>query len=206
MPADDVLTEAGSKLVTALVKFNDFYLVGGTALALQIGHRQSIDFDLFTMKSLNPQLLPQVKKAVAPRSLTVTYQTSEQLNCVVDGVKITFFEYHYPVIEPLVPWQGLNLASVGEIAAMKAFAIGKRLAYRDYVDWYFLLHDQHVTLPDVITLAKQKFGDDFNDRLFLGQLISLEDVPTQPVAFLNQPIERSEIEQFLTQAVKAVQI
>jgi len=201
----DVLTDAGRKLVPELAMFSDFYLVGDTALALQIGHRQSVDFDLFTTQSINPQLLPQIKKAVAPRPLTVTYQTAEQLNLIVDGVKITFFEYHYPVIEPLVPWEGLRLASVREIAAMKAFAIGKRLAYRDYVDWYYLLHDHHVTLPEVISLAKQKFDGDFNDRLFLGQLISLEDVPTEPVALLGPPLERSEIEAYLSQTVRDFQ-
>ncbi|MEK7461101.1 MAG: nucleotidyl transferase AbiEii/AbiGii toxin family protein [Patescibacteria group bacterium] len=190
----------------ALAKFNDFYLVGGTALALQIGHRLSIDFDLFTSQLLNSQLLTQVKRVVAPRSVLVTYRTAEQLNLIVDDVKVTFFQYPYPTIDLFVPYKGLNLVSVHEIAAMKAFAIGKRLAYKDYIDWYFLLHDKFVTLPVVIALAKKKFGGDFNDRLFLGQLISLEDVPTQPVTFLRQPIERTEIEQFLEYEVSKFQL
>lgn len=202
----NVLTQTGTKLVPALAKFTEYYLVGGTALALQIGHRQSVDFDLFTSRPLKPRLLTQIKRAVAPRPLLVTYRTVEQLNLIIDGVKVTFFQSDYPTIEPFIPFEGLRLASIHEIAAMKAFAIGKWLAYRDYVDWYYLLHDNHVTLTQVITLAKQKFGGDFNDRLFLGQLISLADVPTEPVAFIHEPIERAEIEQFLTSIVQSFQL
>lgn len=85
---------------------------------------------------------------------------------------------------------------------MKAFAIGKRLAYKDYVDWYFLLKENHIGLPSVIKLAKKKFHGDFNDRLFLGQLVSLEDVPTQTIDFLRRSVSRQEIQKFLEKVVE----
>ena len=89
-----------------------------------------------------------------------------------------------------------------EIAAMKAFAIGKRIAYKDYVDWYFLLSEGHVNIRQVIALARKKYGNDFNDRLFLGQLASLGDVPTQRINFLKDEVRRETIEKFLKKTVK----
>lgn len=89
---------------------------------------------------------------------------------------------------------------------MKAFAIGKRMSYKDYVDWYFLLKEHYVELTDVITHAKQKFGNDFNDRLFLGQLVSLTEVPTQKIDFLRDEVDREIITKFLEITVKEFKI
>lgn len=197
----EVLTAPAAALVPALAKFKSFYLVGGTALALQIGHRRSVDFDLFSSESFPPRLLDRVKRALTPPP-ALTYRSAEQLNLIANEVKITFLFYPYPVIEPLLSYRGLTLVGVRELAAMKAFSIGKRLSYKDYIDWYFLLKEKHVELPEVIALAQKKFGGDFNDRLFLGQLVSLADVPTQPIDFLRGEVERSQISEYLEQTVK----
>ncbi len=198
------LTKKAAPLFPRFGRFESFYLVGGTALALQIGHRVSIDFDLFSEKELPRNLLQKVKKVFPKASLEVTYQSMDQVNLLLDGVKTTFFYYPYPVRKPLIRHQGVSIASIPEIAAMKAFAIGKRLAYKDYVDWYFLLSKRHVTLPDVIRLAKSKFKDEFNDRLFLGQLASLADIPDQKIDFLGESVDRSTIETTLKKQITGV--
>lgn len=199
---DEVLTQPAAELLPALIRFTDFYMVGGTALALQIGHRRSVDFDLFSKEPLSAGLLAQVKRVCAPRSVLVTYRSPEQLNVHINGIKTTFLFFPYPVIDSFGSYRGLSLASVREIAAMKAFAIGKRLSFKDYVDWYFMLKEKQVTLPDIITLAQKKFGGDFNDRLFLGQLVSLSDVPPQTIDFLRDAVDKTEIERFLEHCVK----
>ncbi len=199
---DEVLTQLATEILPSLVHFEDFYLVGGTALALQIGHRRSVDFDLFSEKPLSAGLLAKVKRVCAPRSVAVTYRSSEQLNVLINNIKTTFLFFPYPVIKPLLSYKGLPLASVSEIATTKAFAIGKRLSFKDYVDWYFMLKENRVTLADVIVLANKKFGGDFNDRLFLGQLVSLSDVPPQTIDFLRGGVDKAEIERFLEQEVK----
>lgn len=199
---DKALTPQSARLFPKLIHFKSFYLVGGTALALQIGHRISVDFDLFSTKPLPSGLLQKIKHIFSGSSLEVTYRSTDQINLLTDGVKTTFFYYPYPVIEPLIEHQNLPLASVAEIAAMKAFAIGKRLSYKDYVDWYFLLSRRHVTLPDVIQLAQAKFKGDFNDRLFLGQLASLEDIPNQKIDFLADTVDRQTIEATLKSHIK----
>ncbi len=132
----------------------------------------------------------------------LTYRSPEQLNFEISGVKTTFFYFPYPVIESLVSYRGVPLASVREIAAMKALAVGKRLLHKDYVDWYFLLKGRHVTLPEVIALSEKKFGGDFSDRLFLGQLASFSDVPTQEIDFLKDAVSRETIAKFLAPTVR----
>ncbi len=203
---EKAFTDTAAKLFPSFSRFTDFYLVGGTALALHLGHRKSVDFDFFTAKELSANLLGRVKRVFSSFPIVVTYRAFEQLNLTIAGIKTTFFYFAYPVVEPLITYRENKVASVHEIAAMKAFALGKRLAYKDYVDWYFLLKERHVTLSRVLELAQKKFGGDFNDRLFLGQLVSLEDVPTQEIDFLRDPVDRKTIETFLKTTVRDFKI
>lgn len=203
---DEVFTSKASVIFPKLAEFQDFYLAGGTALALYLGHRISVDFDLFTSRELPSRLLQKIKRVFAGSSIIVTYHTPEQLNCIIDGVKCTFFAFEYPPIDPVQHYKKVALASIRDLAAMKAFVIGKRLAYKDYVDWYFLLSEKHVDLLKVLKMAKKKFRDDFNDRLFLGQLVSLEDVPSQTIDFLRSEISRRQIQKFLEKVVREYKI
>ncbi len=199
---EKALTKQAADFFPRFAKFKGFYLVGGTALALQIGHRLSVDFDLFSSKDLPHNLLRQVKRLFPGFSISVTYRSPEQLNVLIGNIQTTFFFYEYSVIDSFVEYQGVCMASTREIAAMKAFSVGKRLSYKDYVDWYFLLKEGHVKLDEVIPLCQKKFGGDFNDRLFLGQLVSLEDIPMQKIDFLRDRVERATIQQFLMDAVR----
>lgn len=201
---EEALTKQTAALLPLFQSLEEYYLVGGTALALHIGHRVSVDFDFFSESELPRNLLERIKRAFPGRSIAVTYAAAgEQLNCIIEQVKVTFFYYPYPAVEPFVEYLGIQLASVPEIAAMKAFSIGKRIAYKDYVDWYFLLHGGFVTLEEVMALANKKYGNDFNDRLFLGQLVSLEDVHPQKIAFLKEEPTREIIEKFLKTSTEA---
>src|SRR3989344_5703114 len=198
---DEVLTKEAASILPFFGRFEVFYLVGGTALALQIGHRISVDFDFFSFEPLPDSLLQKIKRVFENRQISVTYSAPEQLNLIIDGVKVTFFSYFYQNIYPLVQYKGINIASVAEIALMKAFSIGKRLSYKDYIDWYFLLRDKHVSLKEVIKDAQEKFGSDFNDRLFLGQLVSMEEVPTQKIDFLKDEVSKETVVIFLESEV-----
>lgn len=176
-------------------------------MALHIGHRLSVDFDLFSSQTtLSPQLLRQVKKIFTGSAIAVTYGSAEQLNLLIDNVKFTFFAFGYPLVYPTVLYKKVPLIKIQELAAMKAFSVGKRLSYKDYVDWYFLLKENYVRLNDVIRIAQKKFGNDFNDRLFLGQLVSLEGIHTQKIDFLRGEIGRKTIQKFLEQTVREYKI
>ena len=125
---------------------------------------------------------------------------------LIDNIQTTFFHYEYPVLDPFTHYQSVPLLSIREIAATKAFSVGKRLSYKDYVDWYFLLKEKHTRLDEVIPFCQKKFGGDFNDRLFLGQLVSLEDIPSQKIDFLRNAIDRATIKQFLETAVRTFKL
>ncbi|OIP77226.1 MAG: hypothetical protein AUK09_00225 [Parcubacteria group bacterium CG2_30_36_38] len=199
---EKAFTKQAANLFPYFAKFRGFYLVGGTALALQIGHRLSVDFDLFSSEELPSNLLQRIKQVLPASTISVTYHAPEQLNVLIDNIQTTFFYYNYPVIDPFVSYQDVSLASIREIAAMKAFSVGKRLSYKDYVDWYVLLKEGHVKLDDMLSFCQKKFGNDFNDRLFLGQLASLEDIPTQKIDFLRDAVDRATIQRFLETTVR----
>lgn len=201
---EEALTKEAAAVFLHFSRFKAFYLVGGTALALHIGHRISVDFDFFSKEELPTDLLQRVKREFSRSSTAVTYRAPEQLNILINDIKTTFFHYPYPLVDPLCIYQGVSITSIREIAAMKAFSIGKRLSYKDYVDWYFMLKEHHVELNDVITTAERKFGNDFNDRLFLGQLASLEDIHEQPIDFLRDHISHETVRTFLIEEVKKV--
>ena len=200
---EEVLTKEAKALLPRFRHCKDFYLVGGTALALQIGHRISVDFDFFSEKELPLNFLHGLRRVIPRTTIHMEYQEGrEQMTLLIGGIKTTFLHYPYPLLAPLETCEGIPVAALMEIAAMKAFAIGRRLSYKDYVDWYFLLHEEHVTIKEVLTLAKKKFNDDFNDRLFLSQLVSSRDVPLQKIDFLRDAVNRRTVEDFLADAVR----
>jgi len=151
----------------------EFYLVGGTAIALQIGHRRSIDFDLFTLKPFGAKRVLNVLEK-AGKHATVTRRVSEQLNLIVDNVKVTFFEYPYAV-EADVSDVTFRIPNLLSLAAMKAFALGRRSKWKDYVDLFFLLRERF-SLSEIIAQAEGIFGEMFSAKLFRSQLAYHADI------------------------------
>ena len=189
----EALTKEGAALFPLLSKFDGFTLAGGTALALQIGHRISVDFDLFSKEEIPKGLLPKVKLAFKARTIEPSINNPDELTVFVDTIKITFLRYPFPDVDVSVTLGGLTMLSVKEIAATKAYTIGRRGAYKDYVDLYFILSQMHATLAEIIELAEKKFGSEFNSRLFLEQLIFLDDIEDTEIQFLKTPVTRPEL-------------
>jgi predicted nucleotidyltransferase component of viral defense system len=202
--SNDVLTPKARELFPKLARFRtDFYLAGGTALALQINHRVSIDFDLFSDEPIARKLLRLVEGVFTESDREVMVNNSDELSMNIDGVKFTFLYYPFPLCLPLRDEEPIPLLSVKEILATKAYTIGRRSEFKDYVDLYAGLKNGHATLREVIDLARKKYGNAFNDRLFLEQLVHLEDTPEAPLVFLGTRIERPEIKRFFSEAVSS---
>jgi predicted nucleotidyltransferase component of viral defense system len=112
------------------------YLVGGTSLALQMGHRLSIDLDLFTHDNFNGSaLLDAFKENYQVQPLTVT---DTIFILVVNGIKVDCVRFRYPFAYPLIEWEGIRLADMRDIAPMKLDAVTKRGSKKDFVDMYYL--------------------------------------------------------------------
>ncbi|MDP2910639.1 MAG: nucleotidyl transferase AbiEii/AbiGii toxin family protein [bacterium] len=196
------------KIFQKLKNFPDFYLVGGTALALQMGHRISIDFDLFSDRKITLSFLDKVEKVFKDSKIIIKINGPEQLTVEVNEVKIDFVNYPFPPILGFINFQGINILKIPEIAAMKAQTLGRRPALKDYIDLYFILKEKYVNLKEIIDIADKKYKDEFNTRLFLEQLIYLQDVRDTKIEFLkkNKKVDKSKIERFFEEEIKKIKI
>ncbi|HEY9168432.1 MAG TPA: nucleotidyl transferase AbiEii/AbiGii toxin family protein [Lutibacter sp.] len=174
-----------------------FYMVGGTAIALHIGHRRSIDFDLFTDKQLNKVRI-KGKLMEFPFNKIPIFEDFDQLHLLINEVKITFFSFPFPVKHPIKVGENMNMPTLLSLAAMKAFELGRRAKWKDYVDLYFIIRDYH-SLKEICAEAEEIFGQQFSEKLFRQQLAFYKDIDyTEPVEFLVQPVPDKEIKDFLT--------
>ena len=135
-----------------------FYLAGGTALALRLGHRRSVDFDWFT----GERLADPLRLAQDLREDGLAFETGQvargTLHGTVSEVRVSFLEYRYPLLEPLVHWPdyGCRLAPLDDLACMKLSAIAQRGAKKDFTDLY-ALGLRHKPLPDLLALYRRKY-------------------------------------------------
>jgi len=201
---EEVLIPRAKELWSKLANFNDqFYLAGGTALALQIGHRISIDFDLFSETEIKKTLLKKVETVFSKQEKRVLVNNRKELTLMIDGVKFTFLCYPFPKILPLEKMGSIQVLSVKEIFATKAYTIGRRGALKDYIDIYTGLKMGLVTLVEIIELANQKYGELFNDRLFLEQLIFLADIEEVDITMLDLFIPtKDEMIKYFSELIK----
>ena len=202
----EALTEEGRKLFPALASFDGFYLAGGTALALQIGHRRSVDFDLFSEGLIDRTLLSKAKRIFAGFPVEPAINNPDELTAFIHNVKVTFLSYPFPVIEPLVLVDRLQMLSVKEIGATKAYTIGRRGTYKDYVDLYFIIAEHHASLEEIIAMAEGKFRHEFNSRLFAEQLLFMDDVRDYQIEFLKAPITPAEITAFFQDRIRELSL
>lgn len=192
------------KIFQKFKNFPQFYLAGGTALALQIGHRMSDDFDLFTEKDISFELLEKVEKIFKESTIDIIINHSEQLSLVVDQTKVDFVKYPFPLILDLIEHEEVKIVEISEIAAMKAYTIGRRATYKDYIDLYFILSEKRSSLTEIIKISKEKFKEHFDPRLFLEQLVYLEDIQEEPIRFLKQKVGKKELKRFFEEEIKKI--
>jgi len=175
-------------------------------LSLQLGHRISVDFDFFWGKNISKNLLSRIEKVFKHFEIRVVVNHSEQLTVAIEGINLTFCKYPFPVISNFIKYQGVKILPSREIAAMKAYALGRRATFKDYVDLYFVLKEGVDTLPDIIALCERKYDKEFNPRLFLEQLIYLKDLERTEIQFLKEKVTIQKLEKFFEEEVKKIKI
>lgn len=150
--------------------FSDLRLVGGTALALQIGHRKSIDLDLFGNITADEY---EISKVLAEIGETTVLRKTKNINVyLIEGLKVDIVNYHYPWLEEPVTESRLILAGMKDIAAMKLAAITGRGTKKDFIDLFFLL--EHFSLSQMLGFYSQKYSDG-SEFLVLKSLAYFED-------------------------------
>ena len=181
--------------------FQDLRLVGGTSLALQLGHRKSIDLDFFGKVDFE-QI--DVKEVFGKFETVTAIKKSKNINIFeINGVKVDFVNYNYPWLQDLLIEDDLRLAQKKDIAAMKIAAITGRGSKKDFVDLYYLLNEfsieqilgfykqKYLDASEFIALKSLSYFDDANEELPLDMLkdISWENVKKR---IRSQVIEYSE--------------
>jgi hypothetical protein len=193
----NILSNRQKELLPIVKTFSrEFYLVGGTAIALHLGHRQSIDFDLFKNGRLKRKSILN-KIQTFNYQFTITRNVEEHLDVFVNDVKFTFFDYPFKVDANLHFDKIIKVPDLLSLAAMKAYALGRRSKWKDYVDLYFILKDYY-NFEQITLKANSIFGDMFSEKLFRAQLSYFEDIDfTVPIDFLGDKISENTIKDFL---------
>lgn len=184
----------------------DFYLAGGTGLALQIGHRDSIDFDFFSLKNFETKVLyAQVKEIFSGHKILKVQDEKNTLTVFIDkNIKLSFFSYPYKLVGKLVDEENFKIASIEDIAIMKMAAIVSRATNKDYIDLYFILKKR--ALKDILDKMEKKLPD-LDINLVLKSLVYFADIIYEPIKFKNgKNVSFSAIKKFIEKKVSSSEL
>lgn len=203
LPYLDILDPERQKAFKLLKHFSHtFVLAGGTAIMLQIGHRLSYDFDCFSEKPL-PRNTDKMAYDIFGKDIAIRVQTRDQITLVTPtNVEITFVCHPYKSLEKVIETDSISLFHLDDLAANKAMTIGKRGAWRDYVDIFFLLREKLYSIETLISLAEKKFAGMFSEKLFLEQLVYFDDLDIAAITFIKESYDEKEIKSFLEKQVE----
>src|SRR3989339_1508056 len=194
----EILTGEQLELLPLIKSFSqEFGLVGGTAIALFIGHRRSIDFNLFTDKEFDNWKI-RSKIVRYGKIDSVLRDEDGQYTVVIQEVRITFFSYPFKINFSKSFNKVINLPDLLTLAAMKAYALGRRAKWKDYVALYVIMRDYY-DIHKIIKRARRIFGLEFNEKLFRAQLSYFKDIDyTEKVDYLpGFAVGESEVMKFL---------
>ncbi|MEX2029171.1 MAG: nucleotidyl transferase AbiEii/AbiGii toxin family protein [Candidatus Paceibacterota bacterium] len=182
-----------------------FYLAGGTALALGLGHRISVDLDFFTQEQFSTQEL--LRELSTKGRLEVDSQSKDTINGSLNGVKISFFRLPDGLLFEAKKFQGVKIADERDIVAMKILAVSGRGSKKDFVDLYFLL--RKYSLEDMLGFFHTKYAMyNYNTMHILKSLVYFGDaeVDSEPICLipidwlkLKKEIER-KVDDYITKA------
>jgi predicted nucleotidyltransferase component of viral defense system len=156
-------------------EFSNFYLVGGTSLSLQIGHRNSIDIDLFGNQNIDSDLFISILNDFGKTE--VSKSSKNILITDVSGIKVDFVNYHYKLLDEPIEIEGIRMVSKKDIAAMKLNAIAGRGSKKDFIDLYYLLDE--FSLKEMVDFYSQKYFDG-SEFMVVKSLSYFEEANEQP--------------------------
>ena len=202
----EILSEKQQELLPLIRQFNrEYYLAGGTAVALHIGHRRSIDFDLFKFSSVNHK--KNIDKIAGSRlPYEVTWREAGQMNVTLGEVKITFLEYPFQIAAARKFEDIIKVPELIDLAAMKAYALGRRSKWKDYVDLYFILKN-YFSIGQISARASKIFDQLFSEKLFRAQLNYFDDIDySEQIDYVDAPVPEDEIRSWLTETSLAIDL
>jgi hypothetical protein len=198
----ELIEQATFELIQQLQNFSElkeFYLVGGTALTLQFGHRNSVDIDLFSTKDFLDSTIINFLRTKF--TIDLVYNKPNSIICIINGVKVDFIKHDYPIIEQIITEEGIRMLSQQDICAMKLNAIqnsGQRL--KDFIDIYFLL--EHFSIKQMLEFYSKKYPI-MNPVIALRAITYFDDIdPNIDPPKLVTPLPLEKIKKRIVHAVQ----
>lgn len=177
--------------------FENYFLVGETALALQIGHRNSIDIDLFGDNEISEDEF--INKLGEFGKVIVTQSTKNILIAKIEGVKVDFVNYVYPLLSNPIQMDSIRMLSKADIAAMKLNAIAGRGSKKDFIDLYFLLKE--FSLKEIMNFYNEKYHDG-SEFMALKSLVYFDDADMQPQPKMLIDFDWDECKKYILKETK----
>jgi len=180
-----------------------FYLAGGTALSLQLGHRRSVDLDFFSPTEDIPSSRPALEEALSVFQPTLADSAWGNLVYLAKNVRVGFYGYGHPLVAPLAETQGVRLASIEDIALMKLDALLARAARKDFYDLYFIC--QSITLRQLFDMAPKKYPAvrDFEAQT-VRRLVYFENAEQDADPPLLRPVSWQAVKEYFIQQAKEI--
>ena len=185
------------KKITETISIESYYMIGGTALSLQLGLRESFDFDFCVPDEFNNEILLGELRSLG--EIKVKQNQKGTCDVILNGVQISFFYYPNSMIKELVTTEEmpkLKMASILDIAVMKIVAVGGRGAKKDFFDLYNIINKCNITVDELVKGLIQKFGNNINYVNTIMGLSYFEDAEQEilPKTFVEYDWE--EIKKF----------
>ena len=182
--------------LSVVPEFSAMRLVGGTSLALQYGHRTSVDLDFFGTFDSELSFSSILRRY---GQLTIVKESSKIKVYLLDGIKVDFVHYDYPWLEAPIQADGLILATPPDIAAMKVNAIEGRGSKKDFIDLYYLL--QRYTLAEILDFYKQKYPEHSVFRALMS-MSYFDDADMQPTPRMFTNVLWDEMKEYILAQVQ----
>jgi len=201
----ETLTPKTKKVLQNLQKekwIKDYYLAGGTALALQYGHRQSIDLDFFIEKNINTTLL--IKKISNIGKFKLLQEAENTVEGILNGVKISFMTYPYALLKKKIVFPpNLYIASNLDIALMKLSAISSRNTKKDFIDLFCYLTKEKRDLPYLFSKMKKKYAQVGWDGLHACKaLVYFVEADKEPMPRMIEKNDWDAVKKYFIQEIK----
>ena len=194
-------SEATLRLLRDASLLGHFYLAGGTALALQFGHRLSQDLDFFAADMFDEQSLLQRLQTLKAFSLVA--EAPHTLHTTIQGSRVTFLGYAYPALFPFLRFLDVAVADPRDIACMKVSAIASRGTKRDFVDLY--VSARRFELANILKWFDRKYSQTHHNKLhLLKSLTFFDDAEKDPMPHMLVPLDWEEVKRFFVQGVPAL--
>lgn len=193
-----------TKTILALLEKSEIiqkaYLAGGTALALQLGHRVSYDLDFFTQEEFDEKmLLPEIEKISDFQLEKIAWRT---ILGKFKDVKFSIFYYKYPLLYAVKKFKMINITDIHDIAAMKIAAIASRGTKRDFVDLYFICKEI-VSLPDAIQLYDKKYENLATTKIhIMKSLVYFEDAEPDEMPKMLKKVAWEDVKKYFENEVR----